>query len=346
VVACTLILLACRKEQVPYFQYSVFPAEKALRAEVIRLDTALFRYPFRISVRDSIVMIMDLHNADHFFHAFTYPEGKHIASFGRRGEAPEEMLSVTAFQFNSLDTIWALDANRMQITRWELTPSTQSAKRNEVISLDQELVRTLDFYAMESGFFVPDYLGEYRYHQINLEGKPEVSMGIIPTNKSYKEAARPALAQAWRSFMDYNPQKEILVMATQLGEVLDIYHLKDSSRVILQGENGEPEFQISRGEGIPTGIMGFSDVKITDHYIYTVFHGQKFKDIIAAHEEGERPEDGGRYIYVFNLDGQPVCKYILDHAIYGIHVDENNGIIWATDVNSDDPILQYKIDRV
>jgi len=291
-------------------------------------------------------MIMDLHNANYFFHAFTYPEGNHITSFGKRGEAPDEMLSAETFQFNSLDTIWALDANRMQITRWELFPPTQAAKRKEVISLDQELVLTLDFYAMESGFFVPDYLGEYRYHQIDSEGKPEISMGIIPTNKSYKEAARPALAQAWRSFMDYNPQKEILVMATQLGEILDIYNLRDDSHIVLKGECGEPEFQIYKGEGIPTGIMGFSDIKITDTYIYTVFHGRSFNDILAAYEKGEKPEDGGRFIYVFDLDGNPVCKYTLDHAIYGIHVDEKNGIIWATDVNSDDPILQYKIDAV
>lgn len=57
---------------------------------------------------------MDLHNADNYFHAFTYPNWKHIVSFGKRGEGPEEMLSAETFQFNSLDSIYALDANKMR----------------------------------------------------------------------------------------------------------------------------------------------------------------------------------------------------------------------------------------
>ena len=70
---------------------------------------------------------------DHYLHAFTYPGWKHVVSFGRRGEAPEEMLSAANFQFNSLDSLWALDPNKMQITRWKISPSTGSAERVEEI---------------------------------------------------------------------------------------------------------------------------------------------------------------------------------------------------------------------
>ena len=62
-----------------------------------------------------------------------------------------------------------------------------------------------------------------------------------------------------------------------------------------------------------------------------------------AYQRGEDIEDGGRYIYVFDLKGNPVRKYVLDHAIYGIDVDEDTGTILATDVNSNDPILSFKI---
>ena len=59
--------------------------------------------------------------------------------------------------------------------------------------------------------------------------------------------------------------------------------------------------------------------------------------------EGKRLRMEGRYIYVFDLKGNPVRKYVLDHAIYGINVDEDTGTILATDVNSNDPILSFKI---
>lgn len=89
--------------------------------------------------------------------------------------------------------------------------------------------------------------------------------------------------------------------------------------------------------------MGFSDVEVTDKYIYTVFHGRTFKEIANRIQEGSQSIDGGKYIYVFSLTGEPVCCYTLDRYIYGIDVNEEKGIITAVDVNSDEPIVQYKI---
>lgn len=85
--------------------------------------------------------------------------------------------------------------------------------------------------------------------------------GQIPSaNAEALQNARPALAQAWRSFIDYNPRNGVLAAVTQLGEVLEVFNLKDSTHVVRIGPHGEPEFKISQGYGIPTGIMGFSDV--------------------------------------------------------------------------------------
>ena len=41
-------------------------------------------------------------------------------------------------------------------------------------------------------------------------------------------------------FIDYNPRSGILVAATQLGEVLEIYNLKDSIHTVRIGPHGEP----------------------------------------------------------------------------------------------------------
>lgn len=338
-------LFSCTETSVKHYpRYSDFPEEKALCAEVISLDTILFRYPFRVAVRDSVAIVMDLHNADNYYHAFSYPGWKHIVSFGKRGEAPEEMLSAETFQWNAdSHSIWAIDANKMQLSQWDVSVSNHTADRQTVIPLDSKLIRALDFYAMDSCFLIPDYLGEHRFNRVTPQGKLFRSEGVIPTETEYKEASLPALAQAWRSFIDYNPSNGVLAFVTQLGEVLEIYNLKENTHVVMYGPNGEPKFQFTEGESIPVGIMGFSDVQVTDKYIYAVFHGRTFKEIQASHQQGGTPEDGGRYIYVFDLQGNPVRKYTLDHAVYGIDVDEETGTIIATDVNSDEPIIQYRI---
>ena len=338
-----LFLISCSKKHKEYadnvFFYSEFPQEKELKGEVIELDTALLRYPFRIRIEGDRAIVMDLHGLDHYGHLFQYPGFQYLSSFGKRGDSPTEMLSMENFRLQN-HVVWTLDANKSELTRLDFSSSGDSLLRDETVTLDEDILRPLDFAIYnDSMFIIPDYSGENRLCRVNRNGRLIDKIGIIPTiDEKALENARPALAQAWRSFLDYNPNNGILAVVTQLGEVLEVYNLKDSTHVVRIGEYGEPEFKISDGYGIPTGIMGFSDVQVTDSAIYTVFHGTSFKEI--ARQSGRLP-DGGKYIYVFSLKGEPLCKYVLDHYIYGIWVDEATKTIIATDVNNDEPILKF-----
>ena len=207
--------------------------------------------------------------------------------------------------------------------------------------MDEDILRPLDFAIYnDTTFIIPDYSGENRLCWLNDDGELVKKIGAIPSiNNQALRKARPALAQAWRSFIDYNSHKGVLAMVTQLGEVLEVYNLKDSTEVIRIGENGEPKFKIFEGYGIPSGIMGFSDVQVTDNAIYAVFHGTTFKEIVK--HNGHLP-DGGKYIYVFSLKGEPLYKYVLDHYVYGFWVDEATKTIIATDINNDQPIVRFQ----
>ena len=324
--------------------YTDFPETKNPTACILPMDTAVFRFPFRIKMQGDTVAIMDLHGMDHFIHLFHYPNFSYIISLGKRGDSPEEMLSVENIRWNG-NSLWALDANSSKLTRFGLSLSNDSLLREEAVSLDKEILRGLDFVIYnDSTFIIPDYSGESRFCWVDRTGKLLHKMGIIPTtNEEALKHARPALAQAWRSFIDYNPRNGILATVTQLGEVLEIYNLKDSIHIVRVGLHGEPEFQIAEGYGVPTGIMGFSDVQVTDTVIYAVFQGDTFEEISRKMQKGDMT-DGGRYIYVFSLSGEPIRKYVLDHNVYGISVDELNGEIVATDVNSDEPVVKYAVD--
>ena len=323
--------------------YTDFPRTLELKGRTLPLDTALFRYPFRIRVQGDRAVVLDLHGEDCFCHAFSYPAFCPLSSFGRRGEAPGEQLSAENVRWSG-DGLWILDSNKSELIRFGCALSGDSLSRQESVNLDKDILRALDFVAMDdSTFIIPDYSGDSRFCLINRKGHLLRRVGTIPTgNTDALQNARPALAQAWRSFIDYNPRNGVLAAVTQLGEVLEVYNLKDSTHVVRIGPHGEPEFKVAEGYGIPTGIMGFSDVQVTDKAIYAVFHGRSFKEIMQNAQKGIQV-DGGQYIYVFSLHGEPLCKYVLDHYIYGISVNESEGIIYATDVNQDDPIMKYKM---
>lgn len=323
--------------------YTDFPQTVELRAETVPIDTALFRYPFRIRTQGDTVVVMDLHGADHFFHAFTGEGLDYLSSFGKRGEAPTEVISAENIRLCP-DGWWMLDSGKGKLSRLNASNHWTDPVA-EVTLNEKDILRPLDFARDEEGrFLVPDYSGEARFCLADRHGQLLQRLGTIPTaNEEALRNARPALAQAWRSFIDYNPHNGLLVAATQLGEVLEIYNLRDSTHIVCMGPNGEPQFQVSQGYGIPTGIMGFGDVQVTDRAIYAVFSGRTFKELMQSAQQGKDLPDGGRYLYVFSLQGKPLLRYTLDRHISGFHVEEEKGVIWATDVNQDQPVCRFRI---
>lgn len=342
VIVVWFILAGCQSRPENVIVYSKFPVQKELKAVTVELDTAIFRYPFRIRAHGDRIIVMDLHNADYYYHLFDYPGFNYLSSFGKRGDSPDEMLMAENFRFTGDNNpeVWALDSNKSKITRLGFSLSRDSLLKSKAVALDKDLLRPLDFCMyQDSVMIIPDYSGENRFCFVGTSGKLLYKNGQIPTsNQIALNESKPALSQAWRSFVDYNSRHGILVAATQLGEVLEIYNYKDSTHLVLVGPNGEPEFQEMQGYAIPSGIMGFSDIQITDNYIYAVFHGRKFKDMPT---DLDKIVDGGQFIYVFDLKGNPVCMYTLDRYINGIFVDEATQTIYATDVNSDQPLVYF-----
>ena len=324
--------------------YGDFPETIELKGTPVPADTALIRYPFRIRVHDGRAVVMDLHGSDCFLHAFSLPDFRHQATFGRRGEGPEEQLSVENIRWVG-DTLYALDPNKSELARFAFSLSAASPVRCDAVGLDKELLRVLDFVQVDaSRFLVPDYSGDSRFVVIGRDGKLSRRFGSIPTaNEGALRDSRPALAQAWRSFIDYNPRNGVLAAVTQLGEVVELWQLGDSTHTVLTGPGGEPQFRVHQGYGIPTGIMGFCDVQVTDKAVYALFQGTSFKEIALSIQRGETPPDGGRYLYVFSLAGEPLRRYVLDRPVCGIAVDEDRGVLLATDTNNDAPVVEYRL---
>lgn len=322
-----------------YPRYADFPEVITLsQAKSISCDSVYLRYPYRVEINDSLAVILDLHPDSCFLHAFTYPEWRYVTSFGSRGEGPEDILSAERVRISSPDSVWVLDSNRCQITRWRI--SNGNAERVEEIPLDDRLIRTLDFCKTADGFLVTDYTGNYRYHVLDQYGKIKQSVGSIPTEKNISDENSMALAQAWRSFMDYNPKNGVLAIVTQLGEVVELFNLKTREHHVCYGPGGEPVFSIAQSEAIPKGIKGFNDVVVSDSCIYTVFDGISFKDRIREFRSGKKQPEGGKYVYVFGFDGKQKERIELFNSAFGLSVLE--GELLTTSTDADVPLYVYQ----
>ncbi len=334
-MSSSLLISSCTDNQVDADLFK--DKELSVQSTDVKTDSVYMRYPFRIKKLGDKLLISDLHGSEHYCYQFSYPQMQLQHAFAVRGQGPSEFLDVENVRFTSKGETIALDANKCMLTVFD----TKSRQSTNQIKLDQKLIRTLDFDCLnDSSFIVPDYSGKNRICILNHQGLIIDQLFTIPTRRSHKYQSTMSLSQAWRSFIDYNPANGILAMATQLGHVLEIYNMNSKSIVnIVYGCSGEPEFIDKGAYAVPNGIMGYSDVQVGQNKIYALFWGRTFKDIRNNTEITE----GGNMLEVYDLQGNPLCRYMLDKYITGFCVDEKDNTMLALDINSNQYIVKYKL---
>ena len=89
---------------------------------------------------------------------------------------------------------------------------------------------------------------------------------------------------------------------------------------------------------VRVGIIGFGNIQINDNYIYALFSGQNYQDMIWNHEEETFSMN------VYTLDGKPVIKYHFDKPIISVYVDEENRTMYTTAVTGEEEksIVKYR----
>ena len=327
-----LALQSCvGNKQIPDFD----AISKKISGKVLSSGTVYMRYPFRVKQIDSTLVIMDLHGTDYYYHEFSYPGLKLKRSFAKPGIGPNEFLDAENIRIDKQGRFYLLDANKSSITVFDKNKQDIQSR----IKLSDKLIRTLDFDIVNDlTFVVPDYTGKHRFNLINKKGQITKSCFTIPSKRN--KLSNVLLAQAWRSFINYNPSNGILAMVTQLGQVLELYNLKTNTIInIVYGKDGEPEFINKGGYASPCGIMGYSDVYVGANKIYAIYWGKSSKDI----ENDPNSKDGGNMLQVFDLTGKPLCQYILDKYITGFTIDEKHNKIIALDINRNNPLVEYQL---
>ena len=325
-----------------YDMYKNFSRDIFLEGDGIIVEEDLMRYPFRVCQLEGYIYILDFHGEDNFCHIFNKNDYSHVTSFAHRGNGPEDVLQAMDMYVVNKDSIWLFDTDKREISLWGYNEPERVVVRKKAYRMKEDMILSSNCtWCSDSVYYFTDKSGDSRVLKCNKDGIVKERIGSLPTRQQNKRISNGVLAQAWNSYIKYSPNKQILVVATQLGDVIEIYNIKEGTRRVLYGPQGEPVYETTpNGFAIPTGIMGYSDIVITDKYIYAVFHGRSFEEII---KDPHGTPDGGEYIHIYDHNGKPFCRLVLDNAIYGICVDEENGTLMATNVNTEEQIVVYKL---
>lgn len=116
---------------------------EVLKGEIVPIDTALFRYAYRMRVQGDKAVILDLHNADYYYHVFTYPDFQYQSSFGKRGEGPGESIYAANIRFAGQDTVWVLDDGKGRMYQYSGIAGGKTPKQEKDILLDEAEFKAL-----------------------------------------------------------------------------------------------------------------------------------------------------------------------------------------------------------
>ena len=326
--------ISCGREEPKGF---FFPRTIEPTGESLGVDSLYMTYPYRLELADSVLIVMDLHGTDCFYHALSYPGLKYESSFGRKGKGPREITACTPMTVrNGRVYVWDGSKSTLLVYPLSALDEEDSVRR---VSFEGKLPAAVDMAVVDDSTVVLGNLtGESRLILLPASGEAE-KMFSLPAQED-GTLPDPKTGYLWRAFLSYSPESGKAALATQFGEVLEIYDLTDSTQQVSMGAGGVPSAR--KGNAYGSVMEGFCDVKWIGDKIYALFSGRSREEKEEAARSDSRIEGGNR-IYVFDAKGRPETCYLLDRFIDGLTVDTTGNRIVGVTTSGELPFVLFDL---
>ncbi|BDD10502.1 hypothetical protein FUAX_29340 [Fulvitalea axinellae] len=173
----------------------------------------------------------------------------------------------------------------------------------------------------------------------------KVNMGATPTVSHFGEyhgevdsSYVGGLKKAFNALPFAHPSGEKLVLAYTNTDVIEIYDTQKERRLVaIHGPDNitldfEQKQKFARAfiRDDKDDIRTFEGGAVTEEYIYLIYSGKPLRYM----SNGRRLLNlGGKSILVYDWEGNPVKKFLLDKQVVSISVSQNDEMLYAFDVN-------------
>lgn len=331
-----LLVFSCKKQTEPEITLI-----KSTHLKIDELDV-IMKFPTAIIIKDSILYVMDRKPFDYFIHTFKYPSMKYIRSFGKKGDGPNEYISIGGFIIDE-NYIYLFETNKGRLDIYNINDLSLVKS----VSYPQEIRPISQTTQFEDGFLTIDNTGTNRLAILDKSGNIVKKIHTIKNVNNEVSNLSPQLkATLHTALIDYSSKYQIAAVASLLGDVLELYYFKNQNQnqieqKLIVGDGGYPNIDKIDGMIYMGKMEGFFDVKICDDEIYTIYSGITRKEMIEMDRKNISVPNGGNKIVVYDLKGNIVKRYGLDRNIYGFWVDKKNKKIFAVDNNGNDQIYYF-----
>jgi len=342
----SIIFSQCKKEA-REIRFSKFPVEYNLKAIVFENQNINFTPSF-ICLIDSLIILKNPKATDKVYHIYNKKDFNYITSFCRIGHGEGEFISPANIAFNhKTRSIWVLDYGNTKF--WEFPLDSILTNYNYLperfIQLPMSLMPIGGMeWIKDTILAITGTTGDALLYLYNEKGKfiGEYGKKVIKREKSWRDISY-AMVSDFR-FM-YNEKRDELVAVHKHYDLISFY------------KNGKHKLSVRGPIFLKPKFEFIGDViKYGNTDTYTAYYcPYQYKNYILVDFVGKGhtymngrlfPLDYPKHIFVFDWEGNVIARLNTDRELGFYCIDENEKMIYAIDIASENPIIKYDLSEI
>jgi hypothetical protein len=338
-------LVGCStKNQNEWNTFDDFPVTINLSTQKIHTEPVLYSVGGMVLL-DSVLITVDL-KADTFFRVFKLPLFEHIGGFVAKGQGPNEETFIdpfikpifeNKFLFQGLTSMNLAKfnnyTNNLEIVKRIDLPSSLMLLNDAIILGDSVIGNRPAFFEDDANeSFIGYHIVDNKFFEFG--GKfPFVKKNLDPSfNNDF-----------FGNYLTIKPDGSAFASVYYFFPILRIYNRNGKIINEVRFNNGQ-RFPYAFIEKEPTMsdrmevMQNYFSIKSTNNFIYAMYIGKKEGEM----EEGW-PNNRSNEIHVWDWDGNPIKRILLDKKIFAFDVEKNDKFLIASSLESLDAFFKYDL---
>ena len=323
-IMCFLQFSSCNRENKSINE--LFENEVLLNPVYSYFDKDSLANPYRFVIIDSFLIVHDVYELKHFT-LFNTNSGNCIGRFGDIGIGPGEIsighvLSVKQGKLYSHSIspnhLIQYDLDSLINYRRYCPPTIAKFEQTQKFYVSR-------FLPIDSSYFIGAgfYDSKYQYALFNLQNEvSDYSREVFNSKESYSDIHKFLSNQG---IFKNHPKKDKFVYSVSRSSNIDFLEVTNGKINIMKSiKLSDPQIKpVDLGNNSytidynPHSVLGFLDIFPTDNFVYTLY-----SDKPEINNDGSYNDYSSDVILVFDWEGNPVKKFILDKEVAYIGIDE------------------------
>ncbi|MBG7631548.1 MAG: hypothetical protein IZT56_14115 [Bacteroidetes bacterium] len=340
---CFQIIMSCKENSVEVtlnnnaIMFNEFPREDTITFE--NLGDYKTGVPKKIFFMDSTLILFNIpKKSKHLFNNYSLKKGEFSKGYVSKGKGPGETIGASCAGVID-DKLWFYDISLNKVL---ITDKKKAIKNNSFYPFKE--------YKLKNHYSRIDLMDSLNFYGIgNFESTSQSIIektNLISNEKDeyygefrddLNDIEHGTIKGVYNSSINIKPSGKSIVLGYRHTDLIEIYNLDSGKCIAVQGPEKYGVNFVAKKKTM--SYMGknektrksFVSGTVTDNYIYLIYSGASAKN---TSEENRFDWQYGKFIYVYDWEGNPVKKIILDRHIYAIGISDDDKTLYSHDLNT------------